>query len=44
MAETAIPNQLGVDVPWWKELTGYHYLVVVIASCGWLFDLSLIHI
>jgi MFS family permease len=24
--------------PWWKELTRYHWLVVLIASCGWLFD------
>jgi MFS family permease len=38
MAESAIPNELAVEVPWWKELTRYHYLVVIIASCGWLFD------
>ncbi|MEN6426013.1 MAG: MFS transporter [Phycisphaerales bacterium] len=38
MAEPAAPNQLGVEGPWWKELTRYHYLVVIIASCGWLFD------
>lgn len=38
MAESAIPNQIGLEVPWWKELTRYHYLVVIIASCGWLFD------
>jgi MFS family permease len=27
-----------VEGPWWKELTWYHWMVVVIASCGWLFD------
>jgi len=27
-----------VAQPWWKELTRYHWLVVIIASCGWLFD------
>jgi MFS family permease len=24
--------------PWWRELTGYHWLVLVIAILGWLFD------
>ena len=24
--------------PWYKEVTMYHWLVVLIASCGWLFD------
>ncbi len=24
--------------PWWKEVRWYHLLVVLIASCGWLFD------
>jgi MFS family permease len=38
MAEAAAPNQFPGDRPWWKELTRYHWLVVVIASCGWLFD------
>ncbi len=38
MAESAIPNELSLNQPWWKELTRYHYLVVIIASCGWLFD------
>ncbi len=27
-----------VATPWWKEVTRYHWLVVLIASCGWLFD------
>lgn len=38
MAESAIPNDVALDQPWWRELTRYHYLVVIIASCGWLFD------
>ncbi|MGE5297148.1 MAG: MFS transporter, partial [Solirubrobacterales bacterium] len=38
MAESAIPNEVTLEQPWWKELTRYHYLVVIIASCGWLFD------
>lgn len=38
MAESASPNGIGIETPWWKELTWYHYLVVIIASCGWLFD------
>jgi MFS family permease len=24
--------------PWWRELTGYHWFVFLIASLGWLFD------
>jgi predicted MFS family arabinose efflux permease len=27
-----------LERPWWAELTRYHWLVVIIASCGWLFD------
>jgi MFS family permease len=38
MAEAAIPTQISLDQPWWKELRRYHYFVVLIASCGWLFD------
>ncbi len=34
-------SQLSPDgpvVPWYREVTRYHWLVVIIASCGWLFD------
>lgn len=24
--------------PWYRDVTAYHWLVVLIASCGWLFD------
>ena len=24
--------------PWYKELTGYHWFVLLVASLGWLFD------
>ena len=27
-----------VEVPWYKELTGYHWWVLTVASLGWLFD------
>jgi MFS family permease len=26
------------EVPWYKELTGYHWWVLIVASLGWLFD------
>ncbi len=38
MAESAIPNDVALDQPWWRELTWYHWMVVIIASGGWLFD------
>jgi MFS family permease len=25
-------------LPWWRELTRYHWFVLVVASLGWLFD------
>jgi MFS family permease len=29
----------GVEaVPWWRELNGYHWWVLIIAALGWLFD------
>ena len=24
--------------PWWRQLTGYHWFVFLVASCAWLFD------
>jgi predicted MFS family arabinose efflux permease len=38
MAEPIALNEAAIDRPWWKDLTRYHWLVVIIASCGWLFD------
>lgn len=28
----------GPALPWYKELTGYHWFVLFVASLGWLFD------
>src|ERR1700741_951252 len=28
----------GREEAWWKELTGYQWLVFIVASLGWLFD------
>lgn len=27
-----------LEVPWYRELTGYHWWVLIVASLGWLFD------
>ncbi len=37
-AESVPMGQIAAARPWWEELTAYHWLVVIIASCGWLFD------
>lgn len=26
------------NTPWWKELTRYHWFVLIVAALGWLFD------
>lgn len=26
------------NAPWWKDLTGYHWFVFIVASLAWLFD------
>ncbi len=31
-------NQLGVAVPWWRQLTPYHWFVLAVASAAWSFD------
>jgi len=37
MAEpTALPKN--AQTPWWREVTLYHWLVLILAACGWLFD------
>lgn len=28
----------GVSMPWYRGLTGYHWLVLIVASLGWAFD------
>jgi MFS family permease len=38
MAESAVLNQTGVEGPWWKQLTRYHWMVLIIATSSWLFD------
>ncbi len=31
---TTPPN----DLPWWRQLTGYHWFVFIVASAAWFFD------
>jgi len=38
MAESIALPQVAAEQPWWKELTLYHWLVVILGACGWLFD------
>jgi len=26
------------DLPWWKQLNGYHWFVLIVASAAWFFD------
>jgi MFS family permease len=33
-----VPDAKAAVGPWWRELTGYHWFVFIIASLGWLFD------
>ena len=28
----------GQKYAWWRELTGYHWFVLSVASMGWMFD------
>jgi MFS family permease len=37
MDESAV-NDTAREPPWWRELTGYHWFVLVVAALGWLFD------
>jgi len=34
----APPTATPSEGPWYKELTGYHWWVLIVASLGWLFD------
>ena len=33
-----IVDPIDEKVPWWQLLTRYHWLVLGVASLGWLFD------
>ncbi|MCS7016025.1 MAG: MFS transporter [Gemmatales bacterium] len=37
-ASAARPDTPLVTGPWWSELNGYHWFVLVVAALGWLFD------
>jgi MFS family permease len=32
------PSPASSRQPWWRELTGYHWWVLTVATLGWLFD------
>jgi len=32
------PATMRNDGPWWRELTGYHWFVLIVATLGWVFD------
>lgn len=34
----AAPPQKAGGIPWYKEMTPYHWFVLIVASLGWLFD------
>src|SRR5437879_414492 len=34
----AAPNASLILGPWYKELTGYHWFVLIVAALGWMFD------
>jgi len=39
MAEPSSPSPESLTrEPWYKDVTWYHWVIVLIASCGWLFD------
>lgn len=41
MSQTQIPSQpesLDAELPWYRQITGYQWLVLVVASAGWIFD------
>ena len=35
---TPFNQQVAVVKPWYQEVTVYHWLVLILAACGWLFD------
>jgi MFS family permease len=32
------PHPLPAPTPWWREMSGYHWWVLAVATLGWLFD------
>jgi MFS family permease len=32
------PNPSLAAAPWWRDMTGYHWWVLLVATLGWLFD------
>ncbi|HEX4148751.1 MAG TPA: hypothetical protein VHY20_07180, partial [Pirellulales bacterium] len=36
--QTEQPTSLDADRPWYAEVTRYQWLVLLIASLGWIFD------
>jgi len=32
------PTAAAANAPWWRELTRYHWFVLMVAALGWLFD------
>src|SRR5215467_2415860 len=35
---TSVQSAGGQKYAWWRELTGYHWFVLAVASMGWMFD------
>ena len=33
-----LPDLTPASGPWWRELTSYHWFVLIVAALGWLFD------
>jgi MFS family permease len=38
MAEPIALPRDPAETPWWREVTWYHWLVLILAASGWLFD------
>ena len=38
MADSIALPQTAAEKPWWREVTWYHWLVLLLAAGGWLFD------
>ena len=38
MADSIALPQTAAEKPWWREVTWYHWLVLILAASGWLFD------
>lgn len=38
MAQLPAGSPDNPQAPWYSEITWYHWVVVIVASCGWLFD------